>query len=427
MVVAYRNFEERPCTKPFRIFRSVTENSDMRGQRESLMTSSNFNLQRIIPLPLLLALSLAGCKHDDPNRAEKEAPPPATVASSAPSNTVTIAKPEGFTTVRATSKQVVSTLNVTGSVNPDVSRELPVLSLANGRVIALHVQLGDQVKKGQLVMEVQSPDVATAFDAYLKAVHDEHLNAVVLERDKLLFDKGAIAQSQLELAQNGEDDAKADLNAADQQLRILGVDKDHPSDTVKINAPISGTVVSQNVTAAGAAGITYAGAAGSLLIADLSHVWVIVDVYENDLTQVHMGQHADIHLAAFPTKTFNGTVSDIGAILDPGIRTAKVRIQVQNPGDEMRIGMFATATLLAGRAAPVVVVPANAVLQLHDSAFVFMPVGNQTTGQTGTYRRIPVKTGRTLDGNMIEILSGIAEGQQVVSNALDLQNTADQQ
>ena len=116
-------------------------------------------------------------------------------------------------------------------------------------------------------------------------------------------------------------------------------------------------IISQNVTAAGAAGITYAGSTGSLTIADLSHVWVIVDVYENDLASVHLGQHADIHLNAFPGKTFSGTISDIGAVLDPSIRTAKVRIQVENPGGLLRIGMFATATILASHAEQMAAVP----------------------------------------------------------------------
>ena len=382
-----------------------------------------YSVRRTVALSLLLALALAGCKSSEPaDKAAQEAPPPTAQVDPGAGNSVKVQKPERFSLVASSSKQVTGTLSVTGSVNPDVSREVPVLSLANGRVIALHVQLGDFVKKGQLVMEVQSPDVATAFNGYLKAVHDEHLNQVTLERDKLLFSKGAIAESQLQLAQNGEDDAKADLTAATQQLRILGVDKDNPSDTVKINAPISGTVVSQNVTASGAAGITYAGANGSLLIADLSHIWVIVDVYENDLSQVHIGQRADIHLNAFSGKSFTGTVSDIGAILDPSLRTAKVRIQVPNPGDQLRVGMFATARLMAGRSAQVIMIPAAAALQLHDSAFVFEP-----TGTPGTFRRVEIKTGRTLDGNMLEVVSGIGSGQQVVSNALDLQNTADQQ
>ena len=386
------------------------------------MTTRTVMLQRMTTLPLLFVLSLAGCKHESANRAAEEAPPATVVASPTEGDTVKVEKANRFPVVRASTKDVVSTLNVTGSVNPDVSREIPVLSLANGRVIALHVGLGDMVHKGQLVMEVQSPDVSTAFNSYLKAVHDEHLTQVTLERDKLLFDKGAIPQTQVDTAQNAEDDAKADLTTAEQQLRILGVDKDHPSDTVKIYAPASGTIISQNTTAAGAAGITYAGATGSFLIADLSHVWVICDVYENDLAQVRMGQHADIRLNAFAGKVFAGTISDIGAVLDPSIRTAKVRIQVANPNSQLRIGMFASATLTAGHAEPVVVVPANTVLQLHDRSFVFVP-----TNTDGTFRRVAIKTGRTLDGNVIEVLSGLTDGQQVVSNALDLQNTADQQ
>ena len=369
-----------------------------------------------------VCLTLVACKGKKEFNPADGAPPAAQTAEPGDTSVIKIDKSERFPLIRTSSQQVVRGINVTGSVNPDVSREIPVLSLANGRVVALHVGLGDMVHKGELVMDVQSPDASTAFDTYIKTVHAEHLTTVTLDRDKLLYDKGAIPQSQLQVAQTAEDDAKSDLTAAEQQLRILGVDKDHPSETVKIYAPATGTIISQNVTASGAAGITYAGAAGTLLIADLSHVWFICDVYENDLAQIRMGQHADIRLNAFPGKVFSGAVSDIGAALDPSIRTAKVRIQVPNPGNQLRIGLFGTATLSGGHADTVVVIPANAALQLHDKAFVFVPAN-----AAGTFRRLEIKTGRTLEGNMLEVLSGLSEGQQVVSNALDLQNTADQQ
>jgi len=349
-----------------------------------------------------------------------EGPQPVTVEEVGGSNTIHVERGSRFPLVEAASVQVQSQLQVTGSVSPDVSREIPVLSLANGRVVALHVGLGDTVRKGELVMEVQSPDVTTAFDAYLKAVNDEHLTDVVLERDKLLFDKGAIAKSQLDMAQNGEDDAKADLTAAEQQLKILGVDKRQPGETVKVYAPASGVVISQNVTAAGAAGITYAGSGGSLTIADLSHVWVICDVYENDLASVRLGQHADLRLNAFPGKVFSGTISDIGAQLDPSLRTAKVRIQVENPGGTLRLGMFATGKIAGSKATAQTAVPAGAVLQLHDRSYVFEPISD------GTFKKIEVKTGATLTGNLVQV-QGIGAGQKVVSNALDLENTADQQ
>jgi len=370
---------------------------------------------------MFLLLGLAGCKHEAANPAQEAPASQPQVVDVSSNGIVRVENPGRFPLQPAVARSVVSTLEVTGSVSPDVSREIPVLSLANGRVVALHVGLGDYVHKGQLVMEVQSPDVSTAFNAYLKAVNDEHLTSVTLDRDKLLFDKGAIPQAQLQAAQNGEDDAKADLSATEQQLRILGVDKNHPTDTVKINAPASGVIIAQNVTAAGAAGVTFAGAAGSLTIADLSHVWVICDVYENDLANAHLGQHADIRLNAFPGKVFSGTISDIGAQLDPSLRTAKVRIQVPNPGNQLRLGMFSTATILGSRPDTKTAVPAGAILQLHDRSYVFVPADN------GTFKRIQVKIGRTLEGNFIEVQTGLNVGQQVVANALDLQNTADQQ
>jgi cobalt-zinc-cadmium efflux system membrane fusion protein len=378
-------------------------------------------LRRIAAPALLLALTLSGCKHDAAPASAGAPPSSVQVEEIGGSNLVHVDAASRFSLVQTASREVRSALQVTGSVNPDVSREIPVLSLANGRVIALHVGLGDYVHKGELVMEVQSPDVSTAFNAYLKAVNDEHLTAVTLDRDTLLFAKGAIPKTQLEAAQNAEDDAKADLTAADQQLKILGVDKNHPTETVKIYAPASGVIIAQNVTAAGAAGITYAGATGSFTIADLSHVWIICDVYENDLAGIRLGQHADIQLNAFPGKVFSGTISDIGAQLDPNLRTAKVRIQVANPDHLLRIGMFATGTLEGSHPEQQTVVPAGAVLQLHDRTYVFEPAGD------GAFKRAQVKTGALLPGNLLEVLAGLEVGQQVVGNALDLENTVEQQ
>ncbi len=148
---------------------------------------------------------------------------------------------------------------------------------------------------------------------------------------------------------------------------------------------------------------------------------MICDVYENDLATVHMGEHAEVRINAYPGKVFSGTISDIGATLDPSIRTAKVRIQVANPGNELRLGMFATATLMTGRADFVNAVPATAILQLHDRAYVFEP-----GGATGDFKRVSVTLGRALSGGMVEVKTGVVAGQQVVSNALALQNTADQ-
>ncbi len=366
-----------------------------------------------------VAMFLGGCEKAKSDPAA-EAPPAATVEHQNDLNLVKVDKPERFPLVEATAHEATSTLNVTGSVNPDVSREIPIVSIASGRVVALHVRLGDYVHKGQLVMEIQSTDITGAFNQYLKAVNDEHLANTQLERAKILYDKGAIARSQLEIAQDGEDDAKADLVAAEQQLHVLGIDKNHPGETVKVYSPASGFIIQQNVTEAATAGVTYSGSANAFTIADLSHVWVICDVYENDLSSVHIGQQADIRLNAYPDRVLKGTISDIGAVLDPNIRTAKVRIQVENPDNLMRIGMFVTANFHGKTMEAHTVVPAAAVLHLHDRDSVFVPAGD------GKFRRVAVEGGPMLPGNMQEIIAGLKPGQQVVSNALELENSADQ-
>jgi cobalt-zinc-cadmium efflux system membrane fusion protein len=374
------------------------------------------------PATILFCLGawfFTGC-NGKPADPKSEAPPPAVVQPDADVNLVHVDHPDQFTVVPATNYQATSTLQVTGTVNPDISRTIPVISIASGRVLEVHARIGDYVKKGQLLMDVQSTDVSGAFSQYLKAVNDERLTQVQLDRAKLLNEKGAIPNSQVEIAQNAEDDAKAALAASEEQLRVLGVDKNHPAATVKVYAPASGYIIAQNVTNAGAAGVTYSGSSNAFTIADLSHVWIVCDVYENDLPEVHLGQKADIRLSAYPERVLTGVISDIGAVLDPQIRTAKVRIQVENPDTLMRIGMFATATIHGKTLQTRAQVPASAVLHLHDRDWVYVPVGD------GKFRRIPVQGGSMLPGNMQEVLSGINAGQQVVSNALALQNTADQ-
>jgi cobalt-zinc-cadmium efflux system membrane fusion protein len=365
-------------------------------------------------------LCLVGCNSSKPRDEAAEAPPKATVEHAGDPLLFHADHPERFALVTAVEHRATSTLNVTGTVNPDISRTIPVISLANGRVMDVHVRLGDFVQKGQLLFDVQSTDISNAFDLYLKAVNDERLARTQFDRTKILYEKGAAPQSLLEVAENAELDAKTDLTAAEQQLQTLGVDKNNPSLTVKVYAPASGVIISQNVTNASAAGVGLSGSSTAFTIADLSHVWIICDVFENDLSEVHMGQTADIRLNAYPNRTLTGTVSDIGAVFDPNIRTAKVRIQVDNPGMFMRIGMFATVVLHGEREEMHAAVPAAAILHLQDREWVYIPAGD------GQFRRIEVHAGAMLPGNMQELISGLQPGQQVVAQALAFQNSAAQ-
>jgi membrane fusion protein, heavy metal efflux system len=333
---------------------------------------------------------------------------------------VTVDNPEQFPVVAADQVEAAEKLNVTGSVNPDISREVPVISLASGRVVDIRARLDDNVRKGQLLLRVQSPDITNAYDTYLKAANDELLARKAYVRAKDLYDHGAISLGMLEQAQDTEDDAKADLAAAEQQLDTLGVKKDNPSSIVPIYAPISGVIVAQNVTNAAAAGVTYSGSSTAFTIADLSVVWVICDVYENDLPKLQLGQPAQIRINAYPDKVLTGHVSDIGPVLDPTIRTAKVRIEVPNPGI-FKLGMFVTATLDSKTLHDYAVVPSNAILHLHDRDWVFTPAGGKQ------FKRVEVNAGNMLPGNKQQILSGIAPGQQVVANVLQLENQLETQ
>jgi membrane fusion protein, heavy metal efflux system len=377
--------------------------------RKSLLSSS---------LCLIACVSLTAC--DKKFNPADGAPQQAQVVPTGDMSLVSVDKPEQFPLVAADRVEAPDQLQVTGAVYPDIAREVPVISLANGRVVDIKARLDDNVKKGQLLLQVQSPDVTNAFDTYLKAVNDEQLTNKQYVRTKDLYEHGAVPLSAVEQAEDAERDNQADLTAAEEQLKTLGIDKNNPHSIVPVYAPISGVIVAQNVTIAAAAGVSYSGSSTAFTIADLSTVWVVCDVYENDMPKLQLGQTAKIKLTAYPDRVLTGHISDIGPVLDPSIRTAKVRIEVKNPG-VMKLGMFATATFDSLTNVVHAVVPASAVLHLHDRDWVFVPNGGNH------FKRVEIQGGRMLDGNRQEILSGVNPGQQVVSNVLQLEATLEAQ
>ena len=365
-----------------------------------------------------LSLFLAGCKSKEEGSG---APPPAKVVQVSNMSLITIPAADAgkFPIVTAGQIDAPAELTATGTVFPDIAREVPVISLANGRVVDIKTRLDDNVKKGQLLFSVQSPDVTGAFNTYVKAVNDEQLANKAYMRADDLFKHGVISQAMLEQAEDAEKDAKADLAAADDQLKLFGLDKTHPSSVVQVYAPISGVIVGQNVTNAAAAGVTLSGSATAFTIADLSTVWILCDVYENDIPKLQLGQEAAISISAYPDRTLKGRISDIGPVLDPSLRTAKVRIEVANPGI-LKLGMFVTARFSSLKKQTFTVVPADAVLHLHDRDWVYVPAGDNQ------FKRTEVRAGKMLEGNRQQILSGIAPGTQVVTNALLLETAGTQ-
>ena len=368
-----------------------------------------------LPISLLALLLLGGCSsaHGDP---AAEAPPPATVIPDVDVSLFSVDHPEHFPIVTATERITTSKLVVTGTVMPDIARNVPVLSLATGRVVAIHARLGDTVQKGQLLLSIRSDDVASGFSDYRKAVVDEVLARAQLERASDLYGHGAIAMNDLQVAQDTEDKAKVDLETTEEHLRLLGNDPQKPKGVVDIYAPVPGVITDQQVT--NAAGVQALGS-NPFTISDLSYVWVVCDVYENDLPNVHLGDTAEVTLNAYPDKIITGQISNIGAILDPNIRSAKVRIEVRNPG-MLRMGMFATATFHGQKKETHTEVPASAILHIHDRDWVYVPTPDRK------FRRLEVVGGDALPNHMQEIKSGLTPGQQVVANPLVLEHAIEQ-
>jgi cobalt-zinc-cadmium efflux system membrane fusion protein len=373
-----------------------------------------------LALPLLLSEIVASSCGNSKAKVDETAaaPPPVQVVEEHPDqNIVKVEQPERFKLVTAVELEEKAEIHATGSVTPDIERSVPVVSLASGRVVGIYAKLGDDVKKGKLLLKVQSNDIVSAFQTYDQAKADERLTNTQLERAKLLYDKGAISLNDLQIAQDADEKAKVAMKASSQLIRTLGADINREDPVISVYAPVSGTIVEQNVVNASSVH-TPDNQPNLFTIADLSHVWVMCDVYENNLPSVRLGEKADIKLNAYPDQTFRGRIANIGKVLDPNLRTAKVRIELANPGI-MRAGMFVTAIFYALKGTSHAVVPSSAVLHLHDRDWIFVPAG------TGQFRRNEVQGGKISNGTQV-ILGGLAAGQQIVQDALALNSESEQ-
>lgn len=362
---------------------------------------------------LLLCCLLSSCGSKEKVDAAAAAPPATQVVQEPDLNLVKVDRPERFPLVAAGQHAELPEIHATGVINADIEKSVPVISLASGRVVGIFVKLGDDVHKGQLLLKVLSNDISNAFQTYEQAKADEELARKQLERAQLLYAHGAISLNDLQVAEDAEQKAKVALRIAGQQLTTLGADVNKPDPVVNIYAPVDGTIVEQNIVATGVVNQS-----NLFTIANLSTVWVVCNVYENDLPNIRIGDVADIELNAYAGHIFHGRISNIGKVLDSNIRTAPVRIVLRNPG-MMRAGMFVTATVYGQHGRELASVPASAVLHLHDRDWVFVPSGNVQ------FRRTEVNTGKTVEGRQ-DILSGLSPSQQVVRDALALSAESEQ-
>ena len=359
-------------------------------------------------------LTCIGCSRET----AEEGTTPVPVERASDPAVVQVAHPQNFHVVRVETRTVPNELHVNGVVAPDVTRTVHVTSLAGGKLVDLRAHLGDQVQRGQVLMVIHAPELSKATADYRKALADQALADKALRRARDLWEGRALAQKDLQQAENGAQKAAVDVQTAVEQIRILGGDLHHLSPLLEVHAPIAGTIVEQNTTG-GETIKSLDNSPNLLTIADLSRIWVLCDIYENNLADVQVGDRAEVRLNADPDRPLSGTVSGISRVLDPTTRTAKVRIELENPDGLLRPGMFATARFVSQATTTHAVAPASAVLRLEDRSWVF-----REEGPSG-FRRSEVQAGRVLPDGTQEILAGLAPGDRVVTDALILVHGGD--
>jgi cobalt-zinc-cadmium efflux system membrane fusion protein len=379
------------------------------------MTSHPF-FQPLVALATA-ALVATGCTRGA--SAAEDQPPAVRIQTASDSSLAAPPHPEQIPLVAVTPRDIADELHATGVVGPDITRTVPVNALGGGRVVAIRAKLGDSVRKGQPLVVISSPDAGAAASDYQKFAGSAALARKQLERARILFEHGTIAKKDLETAEDADQKAAVDLRTSAERVRMLGGSIEHPGTIIELAAPITGTIIEQNVTAS--SGVKSPDNAPNLFtIADLSRVWVMCDVYENDLGRVRQGALARVQLNAYRDRTFTGRVGDIGKLLDPTTRATHVRVELENRDGLMRPGMFANVTLISPRRVRRLVVPTSAVLRLHDADWVFVK------RDARTFRRVRVDGVATTADGQQEVRGEITEGDLVVRNALQFSRTTEQ-
>jgi membrane fusion protein, heavy metal efflux system len=303
-------------------------------------------------------------------------------------------------------------LRLTGTVAYNAFNTVPVITQVGGPVSRILVVPGERVKKGQSLLEVSSPDYSLLYAAYLKARDTYRVTDKNYARAQDLYAHHAIAERDLLQAESDRIQAQADLNAALLGLKILGIpnpddlEKAPSSAEIPLLAPIGGEVVERDVSPGQ---LLQAGATQAFIISDMSSVWVLANVYQSDLSAVHVGDQVAVQTDSYPDK-FQGKISFISPALDPTTRTLQARIVVENPGEKLKNNMYVTATVNAGVEQNAIAVPDSSVLRDDENQpFVYVASGSNQFG------RRPVEIGQSESGKT-QILKGLSPGDRVVGD-----------
>lgn len=358
--------------------------------------------KRIFPVCLCVCAAFAGCAR------APSAQPTAVAAGPSDASSAQYVAPDaaGIQTMRVNLTKLPDYLELPAHVEADPTRVVHVYPPAGGRIIEMRVRPWDRVSKGQALAVIESSDLSNAVADYEKATVDYRVKSEQLERSQDLLSHGAIAIKDYQQAKADAQSAQAGLNAAREQIRVLGMDPDHASVNLNVLAPRSGVILD-----VGASPGEYSNALAApqplCTIADLSTVWAVGDIYEKDLTTAKVGQSAQVTLNAYPDEHWNGHVSVVGDAVDPNTRTLHVRVVLTNPGTRIKPSMFGTIRLVRSSHMNVVV-PTTAVVREGMDAYVFVA---ETQGH---FRRQSVTLGNATDGS-VEITAGLKPGEVIVT------------
>jgi membrane fusion protein, heavy metal efflux system len=319
-------------------------------------------------------------------------------------------------------RKLTRTLRLSGQVSYNGFKTTPVITAVGGPVSRVLAFPGQHVSAGESLLEVASPDFSLLRASYLKAKDSYDVANKNYVRAEDLYAHHAIAEADLLAAESTKNQAQADLTAAEQSLRILGITHletvadASPVAEIPVLAPIAGEVVDRECSPGQ---LLQAGATQCFTISDMSNVWVLVNVYQNQLSYIHSGDSVSVTTDAYPT-VFHGRISYLAPAVDPNTRTLQARIVTDNPGEKLKNQMYVTATVVAGTIPNAITVPVASVLRnTENQPFVYVQ-----TGATDFARRM-VEIGETQDGQT-EILSGLSPGEKVVADGslfLQFQNS----
>jgi RND family efflux transporter MFP subunit len=355
--------------------------------------------------------------------AQTPAAPMATVPTPAPTESVgqaeVVLSPEalaraGIKAAPVTAIRAGTTITVPGSVMPNAYREVKVTPIAAGIVTKVHVELGAVVRRGAPLLTLFSAELADSQTKYMSMSALFEADHQKLERTRKLVEIGAASRQDLEEITAVHEARATEVQAARQRLQLLGLSAEQvralasPSQvisTIVVPAPITGVITSRSANL----GQVVAMGQELLSVTDLSEVWVVGDLYEQDFKTVTVGSEATITTPAYPGLSLRGRVSYIDPRVDPQARTAKARVEVANSDGRLRLGMYVTVSFTTPGAS-VVVVPRSAVQAIGDRQVVFVPAGNEE----GKFIQRQVRLG-SLIGENYTVLSGLKAGETIVT------------